>query len=125
MRRLISNIAAEKTATAEYKVEANFVVYEYQMQSTNQVISGRAGGIPAAADRGRSQDVAEKIVLIHAGGMFRTFILIEPDERALRDRGLGFSRCRASRSDRSANWRWLRCAPRRATAASPWAISTA
>ena len=37
MRRLISNLVARNAGTDEYQVEANFVVYEFQTQSTNQV----------------------------------------------------------------------------------------
>jgi benzoate/toluate 1,2-dioxygenase beta subunit len=37
MRRLMSNITASRATKSEYEVQANFVVYEYQTQSTNQV----------------------------------------------------------------------------------------
>jgi benzoate/toluate 1,2-dioxygenase subunit beta len=37
MRRLISNVTINRAANNEYSVQANFVVYEYQTQSTNQI----------------------------------------------------------------------------------------
>ncbi len=38
MRRLISNLTAARVGADEYEVEANFAVFEYQMQSVSQVI---------------------------------------------------------------------------------------
>lgn len=37
MRRMLSNIVTERTSPETYKVTANFVVYEYQNQSTMQL----------------------------------------------------------------------------------------
>jgi benzoate/toluate 1,2-dioxygenase beta subunit len=37
MRRLIANLAATRAGATEYEVQGNFVVYEYQTQSTNQL----------------------------------------------------------------------------------------
>jgi 3-phenylpropionate/cinnamic acid dioxygenase small subunit len=69
MRRMISNIAAEKTGEGEYKVEANFVVYEYQMQSTHQ-INVWPGRVEYRLRQvaGELKMSLKKIMLIHAGG---------------------------------------------------------
>jgi benzoate/toluate 1,2-dioxygenase beta subunit len=37
MRRLLANVTARRAGEREYEVQANFVVYEFQTQSTNQV----------------------------------------------------------------------------------------
>jgi 3-phenylpropionate/cinnamic acid dioxygenase small subunit len=37
MRRLITNLTARRAGEGEYEVQANFVVYEFQTQSTNQL----------------------------------------------------------------------------------------
>jgi len=37
MRRLIANLTATRASATEYEVQGNFVVYEYQTQSTNQL----------------------------------------------------------------------------------------
>jgi 3-phenylpropionate/cinnamic acid dioxygenase small subunit len=37
MRRLISNMTAKRAGPNEFEVEANFVVFEFQTQSTNQI----------------------------------------------------------------------------------------
>lgn len=37
MRRLLANLTASRVGDREYEVQANFVVHEYQTQSTNQM----------------------------------------------------------------------------------------
>ncbi len=39
MRRLISNLTVARHGADEYRAEANFVVYEYQTQSVNQIVT--------------------------------------------------------------------------------------
>jgi 3-phenylpropionate/cinnamic acid dioxygenase small subunit len=73
MRRLISNLVTEKVGEGEYKAEANFVIYEYQLQSTNQV------NIWPGRVEYRLRQVAgdlkmslKKVILIQAGGNIPT-----------------------------------------------------
>jgi benzoate/toluate 1,2-dioxygenase beta subunit len=77
MRRLISNIGAEKTGDGEYKVEANFVVYEYQMQSTHQ-INVWPGRVEYRLRQvaGELKMSLKKVMLVHAGGNIPTLAFL-------------------------------------------------
>jgi 3-phenylpropionate/cinnamic acid dioxygenase small subunit len=39
MRRLITNLTVQRHGADEYRAEANFVVFEYQTQSLNQIVT--------------------------------------------------------------------------------------
>jgi benzoate/toluate 1,2-dioxygenase beta subunit len=77
MRRMISNLVAEKLEGDEYKIEANFVVYEYQVQSTNQVNTwpGRVEYRLRRVD-GALRMALKKVMLIHAAGPLPTLAFL-------------------------------------------------
>ena len=69
MRRLIANLTATRASATEYEVQGNFVVYEYQTQSTNQlqVWPGQATWrIRVTADGLRL--CAKTVLLVHRSG---------------------------------------------------------
>jgi len=69
MRRLISNLTAVRHGADEYRVEANFVLYEYQTQSTNQIVV--LPGLVQYGLRRTSNDLrmcAKTVWLIHRSG---------------------------------------------------------
>ena len=76
MRRLISNIVCEKSE-GEYRVAANFVLYEYQIQSTG-MINTWPGRVEYRLRRtgDRLLMTAKKVTLIHAGGPVPTMSFI-------------------------------------------------
>lgn len=77
MRRLLSNILIERLSQDTYKVMANFVVYEYQNQSTMQlnVWPGRViYGLRQTADGYKM--FLKKVHLVHASGAVPTMSFI-------------------------------------------------
>lgn len=77
MRRLLSNILVERLSQDTYKVAANFVVYEYQNQSTMQlnVWPGRViYGLRQAGDGYKM--FLKKVHLVHATGAVPTMSFI-------------------------------------------------
>jgi benzoate/toluate 1,2-dioxygenase beta subunit len=77
MRRLLSNIETQKLGPEEYRLEANFVLYEYQLQSTNVVNlwPGRVEYGLRKSERELSM-YFKKVTLIHAGGPVPTLAFI-------------------------------------------------
>ena len=77
MRRILGNIEMSKLAKDDYRVNANFVIYEYQLQSTGHmnVWPGRVEyGIRREDDDFRMY--LKKVTLIHAGGPVPTLAFI-------------------------------------------------
>ena len=77
MRRMLSNIVMERTGADSYKVAANFVVYEYQNQSTMQlnVWPGRVEYSLRRRD-GALKMFAKKVHLVLASGHVPTMSFI-------------------------------------------------
>lgn len=69
MRRMLSNMTFTKNGDGNFSVEANFVIYEYQMQSVNQV-----NVWPGRVEYGLVMEDAQlrmalkKVMLIHSAG---------------------------------------------------------
>jgi benzoate/toluate 1,2-dioxygenase beta subunit len=77
MRRLLSNIETQKLGPGEYRLEANFVLYEYQLQSTN-VVNLWPGRVEYGLRKSGSElsMYFKKVTLIHAGGPVPTLAFI-------------------------------------------------
>lgn len=76
MRRMLSNIECDRDGDA-YRAEANFVLYEYQTQSTMQINlwPGRVSYKLRRVD-GRLMMAAKKVTLIHAAGPVPTLAFL-------------------------------------------------
>lgn len=77
MRRMLSNITMERTAPDTYKVAANFVVYEYQNQSTMQ-LNVWPGRVEYSLRRKGSElkMFRKKVHLVHSSGSIPTMSFI-------------------------------------------------
>lgn len=69
MRRMLANMTFAKTGEGSFTIEANFVIYEYQMQSVNEVNvwPGRVEYGLVTQD-GQLRMALKKVMLIHAAG---------------------------------------------------------
>jgi benzoate/toluate 1,2-dioxygenase beta subunit len=69
MRRMISNVVATRLADNTFQVEANFVVYEYQKQSVNQLNMWPGRVVyRLRAETGGLKMTLKKVMLINSGG---------------------------------------------------------
>jgi 3-phenylpropionate/cinnamic acid dioxygenase small subunit len=77
MRRMLSNIVMERAAHDSYKVAANFVVYEYQNQSTMQ-LNVWPGRVEYSLRRVENElkMFRKKVHLVHASGSVPTMSFI-------------------------------------------------
>ncbi|WP_371435212.1 aromatic-ring-hydroxylating dioxygenase subunit beta [Polaromonas sp.] len=69
MRRMLSNMTFSKTGEGSFTIEANFVIYEYQTQSVNEVNvwPGRVE-YGLVTQGGQLRMAQKKVMLIHAAG---------------------------------------------------------
>ncbi|WP_296555765.1 aromatic-ring-hydroxylating dioxygenase subunit beta [Pigmentiphaga sp.] len=69
LRRMLSNLTADKEEDGDYRVAANFAIYEYQVQSVNQlnVWPGRVEYGLRQVD-GQLRMFLKKVSLVHASG---------------------------------------------------------
>lgn len=77
MRRMLSNVEMAAVGQDEFRVAANFVIYEHQLQST-----GRVNTWPGRVEYGLRRQTdglrmyLKKVTLIHAGGPVPTLAFI-------------------------------------------------
>lgn len=69
MRRLLSNLVFARTGSEAYRVEANFVIYEFQTQSVNElaVWPGRVE-YGLVREGGQLRMALKKVMLVHSAG---------------------------------------------------------